>query len=144
MIVVDSNLLIYAYTATSPEHVPARRWVESVFSGKDPVRIPWSTVHAFLRITTQSSLFERPFTIAEAAAIIESWMEQPSVAILQPGGRYWSILRRLLRDSQIRGNLVMDAHLAALALEHGGTLFTTDKDFARFDELRMTNPLKAK
>lgn len=144
MIVVDANLLIYAYTASSPEHAPARRWVEAVFSGKDPVRIPWSTIHAFLRITTQSSLFEKPYTIADAASIVESWMEQPAVAVLEQGDRYWSIFRRLLRDSQVRGNLVMDAHLAALSLEHGGTLFTTDKDFARFEDLRVTNPLKSK
>ena len=144
MIVVDANLLIYAYTATSPEHAKARRWVETVFSGKDPVRIPWSTIHAFLRITTQSSLFEKPYTIADAASIVESWLEQPVVGILEQGSRYWPIFRRLLRDGQIRGNLVMDAHLAALSLEHGGTLFTTDKDFARFDELRVTNPLIAK
>ena len=144
MIVVDANLLIYAYTASSPEHASARRWVEAVFSGKDPVRIPWSTVHAFLRITTQSSLFEKPYTIADAASIVESWMQQPAVAVLEQGDRYWSIFRRLLRDSQIRGNLVMDAHLAALSLENGGTLFTTDKDFSRFDELRVTNPLKSK
>ena len=144
MIVVDANLLIYAYTASSSEHASARRWVEAVFSGKDPVRIPWSTIHAFLRITTQSSLFEKPYTIADAASIVESWMEQPAVAVLEQGDRYWSIFRRLLRDSQIRGSLVMDAHLAALSLEHGGTLFTTDKDFARFENLRVTNPLKSK
>ncbi len=144
MIVVDANLLIYAYTTSSPEHVKARRWVETAFSGKDPVRIPWSTIHAFLRITTQSALFERPYTIADATAIVESWLEQPSVAVLEQGSRYWAIFRRLLRDSQVRGNLVMDAHLAALSIEHGGTLFTTDRDFARFDELRVINPLLAK
>jgi uncharacterized protein len=144
MIVVDANLLIYAYTASSPEHTKARRWVETAFSGKDPVRIPWSTIHAFLRITTQSALFERPYTIADAASIVESWLEQPSVAVLEQGNRYWPIFHRLLRNSQVRGNLVMDAHLAALSIEHGATLFTTDRDFARFDELRVTNPLLAK
>jgi len=141
VIIIDANLLIYAYMETSPLGRKARRWLEGMLNGNDPVRIPWSTIHAFLRITTQPSLFERPYAIDEASAIVAEWLEQPAVAVLEPGERYWPILRRLLGSSQVRGNLVMDAHLASLTIEHGGTLNTTDKDFARFEGLRCINPL---
>ena len=99
------------------------------------------TLWAFLRSITNPRLFERPLTIAEASAHVSSWLAQPSAGILEPGERHWEILRQLARDGQATGPLVMDAALAAIAIEHGATLCTTDRDFARFPGLTWTNPL---
>lgn len=141
MISIDANLLIYAYNASTPQHPAARKWLEQVLSAPEPVRLGWSTVHSFLRIVTHPRIFPRPFSIRDARAFVEEWFLQPSVAILEPGELYWSIFRELLTAGQVRGDLVMDAHIAALAIEHGAVLCTTDKDFARFDKLRVRNPL---
>lgn len=141
MIVVDANILIYAYHPRSPFHQRAKTWIETVFEGNDPVRLPWSTVLAFLRITTNPKVFEHPLSIEEAAAAAASWLEVPGVAPIDPGERYWSILRQLLVDSRATGALVSDAALAALAFEHGATLATTDRDFRRFPGLKLLNPL---
>lgn len=142
MIVIDANLLIYAYHSGTPAHAPARAWLEKTFSGPDPVRLAWSTIHAFLRITTHPAVFSRPFSIDEVASVVDEWLHLPNLGILEPAEQYWAILRSLLGTGQIRGDLVMDAHLAALTIEHGGTLYTTDRDFSRFRELRVVNPLE--
>lgn len=141
MIVLDANLLVYAYTESAKSHARARRWLERTLSGSDPVRIPWTSIHAFLRIVTHPSLYEAPLSMERAASAVEQWLEQPHVDVLLPGARYRSILRELFSQGQVRGNLVMDAHLAALTIEHAGTLYTTDRDFSRFDELRIVNPI---
>lgn len=143
MILVDANLLLYAYDSGSEHHAVARRWIEEAFSAPQPVRLAWVTVLAFLRITTNPRLRAQPFTPAEAVSIVDEWLSLPNVAILKPGERHWSILRGLLPESQARGPLAMDAHLAALAIEHGATLCTTDRDFTRFAALRVANPLTA-
>lgn len=143
MIIVDANLLIYAYTATSQQHAAAKAWLEPALSGSESVGLPWSSVHAFLRITTQSSLFENPFTMEEALEIVEEWLAQPQVTMVVPGRRYQEIFLGLVRDGQVRGNLVMDAHLAALTIEQAATLVSTDRDFLRFPSLRVLNPLDA-
>ena len=142
MNLLDANLLIYAYDASSPFHRRAREWFEKLLSALEPVWLPWSSIHAFLRICTNSRILENPFTVEEATAIVDQWLEQPAVSILEPGARYWPILSRMLPAAQARANLVMDAHLAALAIEHGATLLTTDRDFTRFDGLRWKNPLE--
>ncbi len=141
MILVDANLLIYAYNLSSPFHEPARRWLEEVFSESEPVGISWTSALAFLRITTNPKIFTNAFTIEEATSIVEGWYEQPSVALVQAGERHLPILVKLLRDSQALGPLVMDAHLAALAIEHAATLCTTDSDFSEFPGLAYKNPL---
>ncbi len=142
MILVDANLLIYAYNSTADQHEKAREWMESAFSGHTPVRLSWSTIHAFLRLTTHAALFPHPLTMSDAVEIVESWLALPIVGILEPGTAYWTILRALLGDAQVRGPLVMDAHLAALAIEHGAVLHTTDRDFRRFDGLELVDPLR--
>ena len=142
MRLLDANLLLYAYDASSPFHSRARTWFEELLSGLDPVWLPWSSIHAFLRIGTNPRILENPFSVDEAASIVDEWLEHPSVSILEPGARYWPILSRMLPAAQARGNLVMDAHLAALAIEHGATLLSTDRDFTRFDGLRWVNPLE--
>jgi uncharacterized protein len=141
MILLDANLLLYAYHSQAPEHPSARRWFEAVMSGAEPVLLPWSTLLAFLRISTNPRVWQRPFTIQEAAAIVEEWLAVPNLALVGPGERHWAILRGLLVEGKCRGPLVTDAHLAALAIEHGATLATCDRDFMRFPAARLLDPL---
>lgn len=141
MIVLDANILLYAYDATSPHHAKARAWIERVLSGETLVGLPWQTVAAFLRIVTNARLPGDRFTLEEAARVVNKWFEQPNVRMLAPGDHHWSLLRQMMIDGQARGPLITDAQLAALTIEHGGMLHTTDRDFARFPGLRWTNPL---
>jgi uncharacterized protein len=144
VILVDANLLLYAYHPRAEQHETSRTWFEAVLSGPDPVYFAWVTLWAFLRISTSSRVFDRPLSSSEAEAAISSWLAQPVAGILEPGERHWDILRGVVRDGQAAGPLVMDAVLAAIALEHGATICTADRDFARFAGLRWINPLIAK
>jgi len=141
VILVDANLLLYAYHPRAQQHEESRAWLEAVLSGPDLVRFAWLTLWAFLRIATNPRVFERPLSATEAEAAISSWLDQPTAGILDPGERHWDILCGLVRDGQAIGPLVMDAVLAAIALEHGATVCTTDRDFSRFSGLKWTNPL---
>lgn len=141
MILVDANLLLYAYHPRAPEHAASRSWLEAALSGSAIVRFGWLTLWAFLRISTNPRVFANPLSAAEAEAAVSSWLARPCAGILEPGERHWEILRGLVRDGQCSGPLVMDAALAALAVEHGATLHTTDRDFSRFAGLKWTNPL---
>ena len=141
MIVVDANVLLYAYHRGVPQHDAARTWVENAFSGWEPIGLPWQCINAFLRIATHGKVFERPYTTAEAIDIVRSWLAAPTVRTLDPGERYFEILARLLESSQVSGPLVMDAALASLAIEVGATLATSDRDFRRFDGLKLIDPL---
>lgn len=142
MILVDANLLLHAYNTRSTDHHTARAWLEAVLSGSDLVRFAWLTLWAFLRIATNPRVFENPLSMDEAETLVSSWLAQPVAGIAEPGDRHWDILRELAREGQTSGPLVMDAALAAIAVEHGATLCTTDRDFARFDGLSWTNPLR--
>jgi toxin-antitoxin system PIN domain toxin len=141
MKLLDANILLYAYNSSSQEHEQAQRWLKGAFAAPDPVGLCWPTISAFLRISTNSRIFQQPLQTGQATRIVSQWLSHPSVTLLAPGDRYWSILSGLVVDSQCRGPLVSDASLAALALEHGAVLCTTDKDFTRFSELRTLNPL---
>lgn len=143
MIFVDANVLLYAYQPRSEHHDACRRWVEGAFSGEEPVGLAWLTVLAFIRISTNARVFEAPLTAAEAVAIVSSWLDRDAVFIVEAGEQCWAILKSLLAEAQIKGPLVMDAFLAALALENGATLVTTDRDFARFPKLRVHDPSAA-
>lgn len=143
MILVDANLLLYAYHPRAKQHEECRAWLEAALSGPDLVRFAWLTLWAFLRVATSPRVFDRPLSAVEAEAAISSWLDQPVAGILEPGERHWDILRGVIRDSQSAGPLVMDAVLAAIALEHGATVYTTDRDFARFSGLKWKNPLIA-
>jgi toxin-antitoxin system PIN domain toxin len=143
VIVVDANLLIYAYHPRAAEHEKSRAWLEAVLSGPDLVCFAWLTLWAFLRIATNPRVFEQPLSTSEAEAAISSWLAQPVAGIAEPGERHWDILRGLVRDGQATGPLVMDAVLAAIALEHGATICTADRDFSRFPGIRWMNPLAA-
>jgi toxin-antitoxin system PIN domain toxin len=143
MILVDANLLLYAYHPRAEQHAASRAWLEATLSGPDLVRFAWLTLWAFLRIGTSRQVFERPLSTSEAEAAVSSWLAQPTVGILEPGERHWDILRGLVGEGQITGPLVMDAVIAAIALEHGAILYTTDRDFLRFPRLKWVNPLAA-
>lgn len=141
MIVVDANLLLYAYDPGSPHHKAARKWAEGAFSGGELVGIPWQTVGAFLRIATNSKLPGQRVTLDLAIEAVDMWSEQPNVRFLTPGEGHWAVLRRMMIEGQARGPLLTDAQLAAITIEYGGVLHTTDRDFSRFPGLRWTNPL---
>lgn len=141
MILVDANLLLYAYNASAPEHERARDWLTRQLNSPALVGLSWPTISAFLRLSTHRAIFPSPYTIVEATRIVDSWLARPMVTVLEPGSRYWEIARPLLERSGSRGALVSDALLAALALEQGATLATHDLDFRRFEGLRLLDPL---
>jgi toxin-antitoxin system PIN domain toxin len=141
VILVDANLLLYAYQPRAMQHERSRRWLEGVLSSPELVRFAWVTIWAFVRIATNPRVFEQPLAVSEAEAIVSLWLAQPNAGILEPSDRHWGILCGLMNDGQTSGALVMDAVLAAIALEHGATLYTTDRDFSRFPGLKCKNPL---
>jgi toxin-antitoxin system PIN domain toxin len=141
MILLDANVLLYAYDPSSPHHHTARGWLENTFSQPEPIGLASMTLLAFMRIGTSPRPLEHPLALSEAADIVAGWLARPTVAVLNPGEGHWQILRDLMKKGQVRGPLIMDAHLAALAIEHGAVLATTDRDFARFPGLKFFNPL---
>ena len=143
MIVLDANLLLYAYNSSAPNHAQARRFVEEILSGAEAVGLPWQTIFAFLRIITNRQLRGTRLSVEEAVAIVEEWAALPTVHLLAPGDRHWAFFKRMLIDGKASGPLTTDAELAALTMENGGVLYTTDRDFARFPGLKWTNPLAA-
>lgn len=143
MILLDANLLIYAHVTSFPEHSAARDWLDAQLSGSALVGFPWPRLLGFLRIVTNPRIFEQPEPISEAWGQVADWLACESAWIPQQGERHVEILADLLADPGVRANLVPDAHLAALAIEHGLMLHSTDGDFARFPGLRWSNPLRA-
>lgn len=141
MILIDANLLIYAHVPTLSQHEAVRHWLEKQLNETSRVGLPWPSLLAFARLVTNPRVFEHPASIAEAWDRVEEWLNLPSVWVPQPTERHAPILGDLLRRVVDRPNLVPDAHLAALAIEHGLVLCSTDGDFARFPELRWSNPL---
>jgi toxin-antitoxin system PIN domain toxin len=142
LILIDANLLLYAYDRSSPQHQGAKRWLQETLGGDESVRLALVTLLAFLRIGTSPAVFRRPLRAREAIGIVTSWLELPSVGVAEPTDGHWPLVETLARRGQARGALMMDAHLAALAIEHGATLCTTDRDFARFPRLKLRNPLE--
>jgi toxin-antitoxin system PIN domain toxin len=141
VIVVDANILIYAYNEHVPQHQRARNWLESALSGSERIGLPWAVTHAFLRVTTNHRILPVPLTTDVATGIVDEWLEQPIVRVIDAGPLYWPIFRHLLGGAGIRGNVLMDAHIAALALENRADICTADRDFHRFAGLRVHNPL---
>jgi uncharacterized protein len=142
LILIDANILLYAHDSASPHHSSARNWLESTLSAPEPVGLGWISILAFLRISTTRGILKNPLSPSEAVIIVSEWLHRPAVTLLHPGERHWEILRKLIVEGQAPGPLVMDAHEAALAIEHGATLCSTDRDFTRFPGLRVVNPLK--
>ncbi len=141
MILVDANLLIYAVNQDAPMNRRAKPWLESVLSGKETVGLSWNVLLAFLRLTTRPGLFRRPLPVDTAFDLVASWLDQTPATIVHPGPRHLSVLRELLQPMGTGGNLTSDAHLAAVAIEHGAELCSSDTDFARFPSLKWRNPL---
>ena len=142
MLVPDTNLLLYAIDASSPHHVRAHAWLDTVMASAEPVGLSWTVLLGFLRISTNGRILEQPLTIREATSVVDLWLAQPVVSVVEPGERHWAILQELLRGAGRGGNLTTDAHLAALCIERGATLASADADFTRFHGLRFVNPLR--
>jgi toxin-antitoxin system PIN domain toxin len=142
VIVLDANLLLYAYDTTSPQHPQAREWLMAVFASPAPIGFPWLTVWAFLRISTNERAVRDQLPMNVAIEIAESWIARPQVRLLSPTDGHWEVLKRMLINGQVRGPMTTDAQLAALTIEYGGVLHTTDRDFARFPGLSWRNPLQ--
>jgi uncharacterized protein len=141
VILVDANLLIYAFDTASPHHVDAYRWLSGQLGGSSAVGIPWESSAAFLRIVTNPRIYERAVTTAQAWRQVQDWLASDVVWVPLPTESHARIFGQLLSDTGIRANLVPDAHLAVLAISHGLILCSADAGFARFPGLRWTNPL---
>ena len=142
MILVDANLLVYAKVAGMAEHEPARTWLDERLNGPLAVGLPWSSLLAFARLVSNPRVFSRPLSTAQAWEQVEAWRRSPVVYTPDPTERHAAILAELIPHTAGRANLVPDAHLAALAIEYGLTLCSTDGDFARFPGLSWMNPLR--
>jgi toxin-antitoxin system PIN domain toxin len=140
MILLDVNILIYAVNEHSALHHKAKLWLEKIFVSHETVALSWNVLLAFLRLTTRAGAFRNPMPLDTAFEILDGWLAQPSVVVLHPGPRHSHILRDLLLPLGAGGNLTSDAHLAALAIEHGAELCSSDSDFARFPGLQWRNP----
>jgi toxin-antitoxin system PIN domain toxin len=141
VILIDANLLIYAIDRDAPHHKAARKWVEGAFSGSVTVGLSWAVILAFLRLTTRPGILRKPMAPETSLEFIDQWLSLPVVEIVIPGDRHWPVFRNLLQAAGTAGNLTSDAHLAALAIERGATVFSADNDFGRFPGLRHVNPL---
>jgi toxin-antitoxin system PIN domain toxin len=137
----DLNLLLYAIDESAAPHAKARDWLEDALSGSDTVAFAWSVLLGFVRIATSPVAFETPLAADEALDYVEGWLAQPVAEVVHPTPRHPAILRELLEPLGTAGNLTTDAHLAALAIEHGAELCSADRDFGRFPGLWWSNPL---
>jgi toxin-antitoxin system PIN domain toxin len=140
LILLDANLLVYAYTPESPRHEPASAWLEEVLNGAAKVGLPWPTLLAFARLMGNPSVVSKPVPLNQAWAQVKRWLKLPQTWIPLPTDRHLAIISGLLAEES-KPDLAADAHLAALAIEHGLTVCSTDRDFARFEGVRWENPL---
>lgn len=141
MIVPDLNLLVYAYADQAPLHAKARPWWEQAVRSRREIGMPWAVSLGFVRLMTHPAVLTTPMKPDEAISVVSGWYERSNVHVLDPGPRHLALLGSLLRDAGVAGNLTTDAHLAALAIEHGCELHSNDSDFGRFSGLRWVNPL---
>jgi uncharacterized protein len=140
-VIVDANILLSAHNDADPRHPAARQWLEDALNGPTRVGLPWWSLTAFVRIATNPRAFPDPLTPEDAAAQVEEWMDAPRAWLAQPTDRYREVFLEVVRRHEVRGPLVTDAQLVALAIDHGVPLVSTDADFARFDEVQWINPL---
>jgi toxin-antitoxin system PIN domain toxin len=141
VILLDVNILVYATHVESSHHGPARSWLDQQLSGSTRVGLPWASLLGFLRIATNARAFQKPLPMTVAWQQLRDWLAAEPVWVPQPTDRHAEVLAKLLAVPGVHGNLVPDSHLAAIAIEHGLTLCSTDGDFARFPGLRFQNPL---
>ena len=137
----DVNLLVYAYDALASQHEPAKRWFEDALSGAETVAFAWVAVLGFVRLSTSPRRMEAPWSVEQTLDVVDSWLAQPVATVVHPTHRHAAVLRDLLAPLGTGGNLTSDAHLAALAIEHGATLCSHDVDFSRFPGLSWVDPL---
>jgi toxin-antitoxin system PIN domain toxin len=137
---LDANILLYAYDSESTQHAASRTWLETAFNDEETIALPWQTILAFVRIVTNPRAVRRPLTGSEACGIADSWLQRPNVLVLDAGERFWQIFQTQIVEAQVSGPLVTDTALAALAMEHGATLCSTDRDFRRFRGLKLLDP----
>ena len=140
MQVVDANVLLYAVNERSEQHLVAKGWLDQALSGRETVGFSWIALLAFIRLATHPAVFPTPLSIEDAATIVRAWLAQPTAVVVEPTGRHVDILEGLLSGLGTAGNLVNDAHLAAIAMEHGADIVSFDADFARFDGIRWIEP----
>jgi toxin-antitoxin system PIN domain toxin len=143
VIVLDVNLLLYAADGNAVLHERARRWLQSIISGSELIGLPRQTIDAFVRISTNPRVSGGQVSVERSIGAVEQWIDLPQVRVLSPGERHWGILKDMLTEGQATGALAADAGLAAVTIEYGGVLHTTDRGFARFPGLRWVNPLAA-
>jgi toxin-antitoxin system PIN domain toxin len=141
VILPDTNLLLYAYNSTDPRHTLARNWFKEVVNGSEPVAFCWPVILGFLRVSTNQRAFLQAFEIAEAIEIVNRWLRQPNSVVIAQTERHWVVLSDLLIKGQVRGPVTTDAEIAALAVEHGATVYSADRDFLRFPNVTLVNPL---
>ncbi len=141
MTLVDTNVLVYAVDESSLHHDVARRWLERQLSGTETVAFAWNALLGFVRLVTNPRIFARPLSVQEALDVVDAWLSQPVATVVAPTGRHAAVLRDLLGPLGTAGNLTSDAHLAALAIEHGASICSTDRDFARFPGIELVHPV---
>ena len=143
MTLLDANILLYAYNADAPQQPSAARWLSELFESGESIALPWPTLWAFVRISTNSRIWTNPRPAKDAFALVRGWLEHPGVVVVAPGPRHAELLELLVTRYGASGPLLTDAVLAALAIENGASLASTDQDFRRFPELRWIDPLAA-
>jgi toxin-antitoxin system PIN domain toxin len=142
VIVVDTNLLVFAYRATAEEHEAARSWLNTQFETAQSLALPWDVLNAFVRLVSNPRIYAAPVTVSEAWGQVEEWLHWPSVWVPVPTPQHAAILAELHRAARFAANDVPDLHLAALAISHGLKLATHDRGFSRFEGLRWFDPLE--
>jgi toxin-antitoxin system PIN domain toxin len=139
---LDLNLLLYAHHSGANEHARALSWLTRLLEGHEGIGFSWMTLLGFLRLATTPKILADPYQLHEAIDIVTDWLTRDNVSVISPTDRHWEILSSLLPKNRVRGSLITDAHLAALAIEHGATLCTNDRDFLRFPGLKLEFPLQ--
>jgi uncharacterized protein len=142
-VIVDANILLFAEDRSSPHHGPAVEWLTDALNGPVRIGLPWPSLLAFVRIRTNPRAFERPLSPADAWSRVTAWLAAPSAWVPSPTEGHADVLGRLIIEHHLGSSMVPDAHLAALAIEHGVGVCSADTDFARFTDLRWFNPLSA-
>ena len=141
MILPDINLLLYASFTEYQEHQKSKAWWDGVLSSPVPTKLGHVVILGFLRLSTNPRIYETPYSMDEAVDIVESWLDQPNTELLCPSSGHWGNMKSMLAVSGVMGNLATDAHIAALALDYGLTIYSNDTDFHRFPGVRVVNPL---
>ncbi|MXZ52678.1 MAG: type II toxin-antitoxin system VapC family toxin [Acidimicrobiaceae bacterium] len=140
MKLVDANVLLYAVNRDAPHHASARDWLDEALSGGARVAFCWVVLLAFLRLSTNERIFDQPLSASDAIAQAEDWLAQPAAVVVEPTARHLGVVQQLLAPLKTGGNLVNDAHLAALAVEHRCTVVSYDTDFLSFDGVKLETP----